>query len=527
MGEAYPKVLEELEVIQSALTREEHGFDRTLRTGLTMLEQALAEAEGTARLPGEVAFRLHDTHGFPIEMTEELAGEAGLSVDRAGYDRLMEEQRTRARQAARLPVAADEAAYRAILEAEGPTTFVGRAPEFYAVPTRITGVLAGTEPGTAEIFLERSPFYAEGGGQVGDTGTIVTETGRAEVYDTVPALPGLHVHRARVSGELFAGQDALAAIDVSRREAVRRNHTGTHLLHAALRNVLGDSVRQRGSLVAPDRLRFDFSHHAAVAPEELVAVAEMANGDVLSDDEVETIEASRDEAERMGAVAFFEEKYGDLVRVVRAGPHSLEFCGGTHVNALGMIGPIAILSEGSIGANIRRIFALTGQAAVDRSLEQDQTLRQVASLLKVEPEGEVEALDRLVERQRAGERELSRLRSSLTSADAAELAAQAEGGVVAARRDGQPGKELQSLAQAIHQRDGVRGVVIGGIPEPGKVAIAVVTGGDPDAAATVKKVGALVGGGGGGSATVALAGGREAERLDEAISEARRLLTQA
>jgi alanyl-tRNA synthetase len=189
-----------------------------------------------------------------------------------------------------------------------------------------------------------------------------------------------------------------------------------------------------------------------------------------------------------------------------------------------MIGPITIVSEGSIGANIRRIFALTGQAAVDRSLEHDSTLRQVAALLRVEPEGVVEALDRLVDRQRATERELARLRSSLTSADAAELAAQAENGIVAARRDGQPGKELQSLAQAVHQRDEVLAVVIGGVPEPGKVAIALVTGGDPDAAATVRKVGAMVGGGGGGSPTVALAGGRDPERLDEAIAEARRLL---
>lgn len=226
----------------------------------------------------------------------------------------------------------------------------------------------------------------------------------------------------------------------------------------------------------------------------------------------------------MGAIAFFEEKYGDVVRVVRAGPHSLEFCGGTHVNALGMIGPITVVSEGSIGSNVRRIFALTGEAALERTFEQDRALRQVATLLRTEPEGVVEALDRLLERQRATERELTKLRSSLTATDAAELAASARDGIVAARRDGQPGDELRALAQAVAQRDGVRAVVLGGVPEPNKVAIVAVTDGEPEASAVVKKVGAMVGGGGGGSPTVALAGGRDPSRLDEAIAEARRLL---
>ena len=207
----------------------------------------------------------------------------------------------------------------------------------------MVAVLADNDPeraGQVEIFLDRTPFYAEGGGQMGDIGTIVTETGTALVYDTVSALPGLTSHRATVNGEIFAGQDALATIDGPRRDALRRNHTGTHLLHAALRTVLGDQVRQQGSLVAPDRLRFDFSHHGAVAPEELAAVATLANADVLTDAEVIVLETSKADAEAMGALAFFGDKYGERVRVVRAGPHSVELCGGTHVGALGMIGPI-------------------------------------------------------------------------------------------------------------------------------------------------------------------------------------------
>jgi alanyl-tRNA synthetase len=525
MGAAYPNVREEIEIVTDVLEREESGFDRTLRTGLTLLEGALSDlrAERAEVLPGETAFRLHDTHGFPIELTEELARDAGVAVDRATYDEHMAEQRRRARQAAKAPAGADEEAYRELLDTGGPTMFVGRSPEHYAVPAQVIGVLAGAEPDTVELFLDRTPFYAEGGGQVGDTGTIVTETGRAEVLDTVAALPGLTAHRAKVSGEIYPGQDALAAIDGPRREATRRNHTGTHLLHAALREVLGDHVRQQGSLVAPDRLRFDFTHRGAPAPEELDAVTEMANRDVLTDDEVVTMEVAKSEADQMGAIAFFGDKYGDLVRVVRAGAHSLEFCGGTHVDALGMIGPIAVVSEGSIGSNTRRIEAVTGAATLSRLRARERLVAEAAGLLKVEPDGLVDALQRLVDRERAAERELSRLRASSLDKEAADLASTADAGVVVARRDGRSPDELRALAQATRGH-GLRAVAIGGSPDGERVGIAVATGGDPDAASVVRQVAGIVGGGGGGSPQLALAGGREAQRLDEALGEVRRLL---
>ena len=335
-------------------------------------------------------------------------------------------------------------------------------------------------------------------------------------------LPGLTAHRVRLDGEIFVGQEALAAIDGPRREALRRGHTGTHLLHAALREVLGDHVRQQGSLVAPDRLRFDFSHHEAPGPAELAEVLELANADVLTDDHVETTEASRVEAEAMGALAFFGDKYGDVVRVVRAGPHSLEFCGGTHVDALGQIGPISIVSEGSIGANTRRIEAVTGQAAIDRTLRREAQLTEAAQLLRTEPEGLVEAVERLLERQRAADRELSRLRQAALESEAAQLAAAADG-VVVARRDGRTPDELRSLAQALVHR-GVRAAVVGGSPDGAKVSIAAVTSGSPDATELVRRVAKVVGGSGGGSAEVAVAGGRDPARLDEALREAQRAL---
>jgi alanyl-tRNA synthetase len=526
MGEAYPKVAQDLDLVSSILEREEAGFDRTLRTGLGLLEEALASPgpEGRRVLPGEVAFRLHDTHGFPIELTEELAGEKGVAVDRAGFESAMADQRARAREAARTPAAADEDAYRAVLEEAGPTTFVGQEPSGYSVATQVVAVLAGSEPGTAEIFLERTPFYTEGGGQLGDTGTIVTETGTAEVVDTVPALPGLSAHRARVEGELLVGQDAVATIDGARRDALRRNHTATHLLHAALRQVLGEHVRQQGSLVAPDRLRFDYSHHDAPTPAQLAEVLEIANAEVLSDAPVDTTETTRTEAEGMGAIAFFGDKYGDVVRVIQAGRASLEFCGGTHVRSLGMIGPIAIVSEGSVGANTRRLEAVTGLVALHRAAEREALVDEAAALLRTEPDGLVDALQRLLDRQRTTDKELQGLRAAATDALAETLARQAEDGVVVARRDGRSPEELRSLAQAVRRRAGVRAAVLGGAADGGKVAIAVATGGEPDAGALVKQVGKIVQGGGGGSPEVAVAGGRDASRLDEALGEARRLL---
>ncbi len=527
LGEAWPALVSQHDLIVNVVSREEAGFDRTLRAGLGRLEEAIAG--GGKVLPGDVAFTLHDTHGFPVELTEELARDAGVEVDRAGFDAAMRAQRERARAAAKASRAGDEMAYRALLDEEGPTAFVGRGMENYEAPGRVVAVLerTGDEQGTVEIFLDRTPFYAEGGGQVGDTGTIVTESGIADVYDTQYAVPGLIVHRARVDGEVFAGQDALATIDGERREAIRRNHTATHLLHSALRAVLGDHVRQQGSLVSPDYLRFDFSHHGAPTREELDEVFARANNAVLTDVPVETTETSREGAEKMGAIAFFGDKYGASVRVVRAGPTSLEFCGGTHVDSLGQIGPITLVSEGSIGSNTRRIFALTGHASLERALERERLVQSAAELLRTEPDELLAAIGRLAERQREGERELARLRQQSSEAEAKALAeaAAADGGVVVARRDQVEPDALQNLAQAVLRHDGVRAVVLGGSPDGTKAAIVAATGGTPDATQLVRTLGAMVGGGGGGSAEVARAGGKDPSRIEAALAEAQRLLS--
>jgi alanyl-tRNA synthetase len=533
LGAAYPAMAEQHRLITDVVAREEEGFLRTLATGSTILEEELAS--GAGGVSGDLAFRLHDTYGFPVELTVEIAEEAGVSVDLEAFESAMDQQRAQARAAARSSrTPAGEAAYRTVLDDEGQTVFVGQRPDGYSAPARVVAVLADHDPdraGQVEIFLDRTPFYAEGGGQDGDTGTIVTETGTALVYDTVSALPGLTSHRATVTGELFAGQDALATIDGLRRDSLRRNHTGTHLLNAALRTVLGDHVRQQGSRVAPEYLRFDFSHHGNVAPEELTAVVAMANADVLTDSEVIVEETSKAQAEAMGALAFFGDKYGDRVRVVRAGPHSLELCGGTHVGALGMIGPITITSEASIGSNTRRLFAVTGTGAFERIMAREGLLAEAAALLRTEPENVPEAIDRLIDRQREAEKSLERARSRELQSEASALVATAVGGVIVARRDGLDPDALRDLAQSARTTADLRAVVLGGSPDGVRASLAVSaskTGAPPvDAGALVKEIAHLLGGGGGGSPEMAVAGGKDPSGIDRALDEARRILVPA
>jgi len=518
MGSAYPVLVKDRELIIEVLEREEAGFARTLRTGLSLLEDARDDVvrTGSTVFPGDVAFKLHDTHGFPVELTDEIVAESGLTVAREDFDAAMAAQRTRARAAAKTLHVADEAQYRDLVERYGTTEFVGRDVARYSVETTVLALLVG-EDGTSELFLDSTPFYAESGGQVGDVGTIVTETGRFEVVDTQNVAGGLFAHRGRVVGEVLPGQVAIATIDPARREATRRNHTATHLLHAGLREVLGDHVRQQGSYVGPDRLRFDFSHGAPVKPEELGELLTLVNTDVVENDGVETVQTSKQEAEKMGAVAFFGDKYGERVRVVRAGPHSLEFCGGTHVDRLGDIGQVQVLAEASIGSNTRRLEAVSGLAH-RHTLELERSLGAVATLLKVSSDDVVPALERLFDKQREVEKEIAALRSSQLATLAERLVASSNAAVLVARVDGYPGEQLRTLAADV-QRRGRRAVVLVGAADD-KVSIAVASDESLDATLTVKSLAALVGGGGGGSPRLALAGGRDASGIERVLAAA-------
>jgi alanyl-tRNA synthetase len=522
LGDAYPELPTAAALVGDTVEREEHRFRQTLAAGSALLEGELAKGV----VPGDVAFKLHDTFGFPIEITEEMATDAGVAVDRTGFDSAMAEQRARGKEA-RKGGSAEVVmeTYRKLVDQHGVTDFTGR--EEHETKARVLGVF-GRVGDELEVFLDRTPFYAESGGQVGDTGTITTATGRLNVLDTTLALPGLHRHSARlVEGEITPGQDAVATIDVERRQAIRRNHTGTHLLHWALREILGGHVKQQGSLVAPEYLRFDFSHHAATSPQELARVEDLANGEVLANDRVRHYETTKAQAAEVGAIAFFGDKYGDIVRVLEAGRHSVELCGGTHVGALGDIGPIRITSESSIGSNQRRIFATTGTTTLERVRRDRDALARAAALLAVAPDEVVGGLERLRDDLKEAREQLKAAQRAAAGAGAADLAADAVDGVVVARRDDLGRDELKDLAVALRQQPGVRAVVLGGAPATGGVALvaAVVAGSGLNASELLADAARTVGGGGGKAPDLAVAGGRHADRLDEALGQARAAAT--
>ncbi len=519
MANAYPDVARQRDFITGVLAKEEEHFRQTLRNGLTILERELVDEP--AALSGETAFLLHDTYGFPLELTQEIASERSVTVDIAGFEAAMSEQRTRAK-AARAAVreAANVDAYRHIVEEHGTTVFQGYVTDSAAA--RVLAVLdvAGDDD-LVEIFLDQTPFYAESGGQVGDTGIITTESGTADVIDTTFALPGLRRHVARIAaGSVTAGQAAVAAVDADRRNAVRRNHTATHLLHHALRTVVGAHVKQAGSLVAPDRLRFDFSHYSALTDDEITQIETMVNAETLANTTVRVTEMSKGEAEAKGAIAFFGDKYGDMVRVLEAGP-SIELCGGTHVSATGDIGLVKIVSEGSIGSNLRRIEAVTGTGSVALLQRDEHELDDIAALVG-SPGDARGGVQRKLDEARALADEVKVLRSRLAAGRAGELAAAAVDGGVVARVDGLAPDELRELALAVRGR-GVTAVVLIGVTPTGGVSLvgAVQPALGTPASALLTDAAKAVGGGGGGKGDVATAGGKDASHVEQALTLAR------
>lgn len=520
MGEAYPELAESADSVLTIVSREEDRFRRTLRTGSTMLDSHIATIPEGGTVDGTVAFTLHDTHGFPFEVTQEIAAERGYDVDEDAFRKAMADQRARAKAAAKgggVAVGDEVDAFRAVLDTSGPTEFVGR--EVDSTTTTVIGVVPGAE-GTVSIFLESTPFYAESGGQVGDTGEITAAGARAEVLDTVYALPGLHRHVARVTDGAFeVGDEVTASIDSERRAAIKRHHTGTHILHWALRKVLGDHVKQQGSIVLPDRLRFDFSHFEAVTPEQIAEIEDLANHEILANPEARHYETSMEEARALGAIAFFGDKYGERVRVLEAGPNSIELCGGTHVSRLGDIGPVKIVSETSIGSNLRRIEAVAGTGPVERLREREAELADVAARAGV-PVGEVvDGVGRLREQLKAAQDEVKALKKQLAGAAAGNLAEHAVDGIVVARVDGAERNDLRELALSLRDSPGVRAVVIGGAPEGGGAALVAATTEDSgiDAGALVADATRAIKGGGGKDPRLVVAGGKDPGGLDEAL----------
>ena len=518
MGDAHPDLARNHGYVRDVIDREEQRFRQTLRTGQAILDGRMAGLAPGQPIDGDVAFLLHDTYGFPLEVTVEIAAERGVDVDTESFAAAMSKQQERARSARSVAVADDVAPFVALFGAAGPTEFTGRAE------LRTVGRVLYAEDG--RVVLDRTPFYAESGGQIGDIGEISCDaTGaRVRVTDTVYGVPDLHVHIVEpVDGELRVGDEVAAVVDAERRAAIRRNHTATHILHWALREILGEHVKQQGSWVGPDRLRFDFSHYEALTPSQITEVEDLVNSEVLDNESCRHYETTFDHAQQIGAIAFFGEKYRDLVRVLEAGRHSVELCGGTHVRALGDIGAFHITSEASIGANMRRLEAITGHDTLTLLRSQQSLIDDVARSLGVPA---AELADGVAKRQsetKALRDEVAELRRRVALGRAPELAAAAVHGVVVARVDDVGRDGLRHLAVSIRDIDGVKAVVLGAALDSGGAALAaaVAESGGFHAGDLITQAKKTIGGGGRSAADLCVAGGRNADRLDEALDLAR------
>jgi alanyl-tRNA synthetase len=542
MGPQYPELVTDAGRIDAVAVAEEAAFSATLRTGTTILDTAVRNAKqaGQQVLSGSQAFQLHDTYGFPIDLTLEMAAEQGLSVDEAGFRELMTEQRQRAKAdaAARKTGQVDTSAYRDVLQAAGASLFTGydEVTSDAAVAAVLVGgasVPAAAEGQEIELVLDRTPFYAEGGGQLADQGVIRLSNGALVLVKDVQApLPGLVVHRSTVvSGEVTVGLGAHAEVDLERRRAISRSHTATHMTHKAFREALGETATQAGSENSPGRFRFDFAATGAVPASVLGDVEARVNAVLAEDLDVYAEIMSQDDARRIGAMALFGEKYGDRVRVVSVGDWARELCGGTHVRRSGQLGLVKLLGEASIGAGVRRVEALVGVDAYKFLAREHTLVAQLTEALKVRPEELPERVDSIVTRLREAEKEIDRMRAGQLLQAAAGLAAGARDvyGVALVTHEAPEGTtadEARKLALDVRGR----------IPadRPGVVAVAAVTGGRPVVVVAVNeagrawgvKAGELVrtaakalGGGGGGKDDVAQGGGTDPAAVGEALRQ--------
>ena len=525
MGEAHPTLLTNKDFILGVLTKEEESFRQTLKNGLTILETEFESIEADSKkskkslsLSGSSAFLLHDTYGFPLELTQEIASERNVDVDVAGFDIEMNAQRTRAKSARKGAQTVDDQllVYREILDKNGQTNFVGYSQD--SCSSKVSAIFDAGDS-DLEIFLDVTPFYAESGGQVGDSGTLSTPTGEIKISDTVFGLPGLRKHIGKLTrGEIKIGESVTATIDTVARDATRKNHTATHLLHHALRLVLGEHVKQAGSLVSPQRLRFDFSHYAQLSKQEIDQIEQIANAQVLANAKVDAYETSKDEATAAGAIAFFGDKYGEIVRVLKAGA-SVELCGGTHVSATGDIGLIKIVQESSIGSNLRRIEAVTGLNSVEYVSTLLSQVNVASEMLSTNSDSLIETLARKIAEVKELGEEIKSLRSASARARAGEMIQKNKNGVVVERVDGLAPADLRELAIAVRVNAAIKAVVLGGITPTGGVALVAATGAGVKTAAgeLIAQAAKKVGGGGGGKGDIATAGGKIVEALDEAL----------
>ncbi len=527
MGEAFPELKAQQAHIERVLKTEEEQFARTLEQGLRILEQDLAELKGS-EIPGDIVFKLYDTYGFPMDLTGDIARERGLTIDEAGFEVAMQAQRERARAASQFGLD-----YNQLVKVDADTRFEGYtstsgAAQIVALFRDGQAVDGLAEGEKGVVVLDQTPFYAESGGQVGDSGYLSSAGVRFDVRDTTKA-GGAHLHHGVVtSGSLAVGTSVKAVVDDSIRDATKANHSATHLLHAALRQILGEHVQQKGSLVDSQRLRFDFSHFEAIRPEQLRELEQLVNEQIRANSAVEIEVTDIETAKAKGAMALFGEKYGDQVRVLTmGGGFSVELCGGTHVSRTGDIGLFKIISEGGIASGVRRIEAVTGAAAMAWVNEAEDQLRQAAQLLRGNRENLLGKLSAALERTQQLEKEMQQLKARAASAAGSDMAGEAREingmRVLIKRVDGVDGKGLLALIDQLKNKLGSAVILLGGELDGKVVLVAGVTGdltGRVKAGDLIRQTAQAVGGKGGGRPDMAQGGGTDVAALDAALNSA-------
>ncbi|MBM1196607.1 alanine--tRNA ligase [Pseudomonas weihenstephanensis] len=525
MGEGFPELVREQANIERVLKAEEEQFSKTLEQGLKILEQDLAELKGTV-VPGDVVFKLYDTYGFPMDLTADIARERNLTVDEAGFEREMEAQRVRARSASSFGLD-----YNTLVKVDVPTEFIGynatqASAKIIALYKEGKSVEFLNEGDEGVVILDQTPFYAESGGQVGDCGYLQAGAARFDVRDTTKTGGAFLHHGVVATGSLKVGESVDTQVDADVRHATALNHSATHLLHAALRKVLGEHVQQKGSLVDSQRMRFDFSHFEAIKPEQIKALEDIVNAEIRKNTPVETEETDIETAKQKGAMALFGEKYGDNVRVLSmGGDFSVELCGGIHAKRTGDIGLMKITSESGVASGIRRIEAVTGAAALAYLNAAEEQLKEAASLIKGSRENLVDKLSAVLERNRQLEKQLEQLQAKAASAAGDDLSSSAVDikgvNVLTARLDGQDGKALLALVDQLKNKLGRAVILLGGVYEDKVVLVAGVTKdltGQLKAGDLMKQAAAAVGGKGGGRPDMAQGGGVDAAALDAALA---------
>jgi alanyl-tRNA synthetase len=537
MGDAYPELRAEEQRIREVIRTEEERFGETLEKGLALLEEATAKLKRENRqvLSGDVAFRLYDTFGFPLDLTEDILRGESIAVDQPGFEKLMQEQRARGREAR------ESTSMESKIQLDRQVRFIGYdrlagESSVLAIYGNGAGLDEAVEGDEIELLTAETPFYGESGGQIGDRGTVTTARGDIiEVFDTHHPTPQLTAHRSRVKkGRVQVGDKVQLAVDPKHRQKIKLNHSATHILHSVLRRELGQHVRQAGSLVTPERLRFDFNHSGAIGGEQLALIETKVNQHIREDAGVSIQEVSYDEAIRQGALAFFGDKYGDRVRVVQIGDFSTELCGGTHVRASGEIGIFKLQSEGGVAAGVRRVEAFTGQGALDLIHNYEQRLKEIGNLVRGSADDAVDKVKKLLERQKELEREIEKLRGQFEKDQIPELLAKQSSvngtKFLISQVDGVDAKQLRDIADQLKEKIGSGVVVLASAGEANVNLVASVSKELTQryhAGNIIKELAGIVGGGGGGRPEFAQAGGKEPAKIAAALKRAEELIREA